>query len=143
MNKGKIEELIKKYEEGTSNLSEEQLLLDNVENLNPTVKPWFKFIKLTKRTAPQHLYGSLWESIQTARIKKRRFTIGIISAAASVIILISLSIFNLGYEKRSFKKKEALLSEALQMFENTDYQVQIEKNIIYEDNMIIIYTALK
>ena len=139
MNKGQIEELIKKYEVGASTLSEEQFLINNADNLNPTIKPWFKFIKLNKRKAPQGLKDSLWESIQTKRIKKRRLTIGIMSAAASVIILLSITFF--GYEKQSYNEKEALLSEALSMFENTDHQVHEEQNIIYEDEMIIIYTA--
>ena len=140
MNRDEFDELIEKYETGVSTLAEEQFLIENNKKLNPTIQPWFRFIRFNKKVAPQNLKDYLWEAIQTRRIKKRRFTIGIMLAAASVILLIS--IYYPWNEKYNYKRKEALLSEALNMFEITDYQTQIKENFIYEDDMIKIYTAL-
>lgn len=143
MNKQKIDELIKKYEVGNSSLSDEHFLTDNAEQLNHTTQAWFKFIKLNKKAVPKNFNDKVWESIQTKVIKKRRLRIGIMSAAASVILLISISIYNPWNKKQSYKKKEALLSEALSMFENANHKLKPEQHLIYEDDMIIIYTAVE
>ncbi len=143
MNKAKIEKLTEKYEAGASTLSEEKFLLDNAENLKTTIRPWFKFIKLNKKEAPLNFNESLWESIQTRRIKKRRFTIGIMSMAASIIILVSVFTYNDGYKKLSYQEKKALLSEALDMFEDPPPRLPLVQNIIYEDDIIIVYTTAR
>lgn len=140
MNKEQIENLIEKYEAGSSTLQEEQFLFDNAENSNPAIAAWSAFVKSKKKKAPSNFRDSLWTSIQTRKIKKRRLAIGIMSAAASLLLLITISVNFRGSEKISYKEKEALLSEALSMFEGAE-QMQAEQSIIYEDEMIIIYTA--
>ncbi|NQU52335.1 MAG: hypothetical protein HQ522_07320 [Bacteroidetes bacterium] len=140
MNKEKIENLIEKYEAGASTLQEEQFLFDNAENSDPTIEAWSAFVKHKKKVAPQNLNDSLWASIQTRKIKKRSFVISIMSTAATVLLFIFISVNYLSSKKMSYKEKEALLSEALSML---DIQKQIiaEQSIIYEDEMIIIYSA--
>lgn len=141
MNEGMFKELLEKYQKGTSTLIEEQLLSKNAENLTSASLPWFKFIQHNKRKAPEGLKDSVWETIQNKRIIKRRLNIGILSVAASVMLFLSISIYNPLNKNLSYKKKEALLSEALSMFENTENKTKVEHNSIYEDEMIIIYAS--
>ena len=140
MKEKKIENLIEKYEAGTSTLQEEQFLFNNAENSGLTIKAWSTFAKANKRKAPDNFIDALWESFQNRKIKKRRFITGIMSAAASVILIIALFIGSPGQKKLSYSEKEALLNQALNMFASTE-QVQTQQSIIYENDLIIIYTS--
>lgn len=140
MNKEEIKKLTDKYKAGASTLGEEQFLFNSAENSDPAIEAWSAFVKQKKKAAPADLNNSIWEAIQTKKIKKRRLSIRIMSAAASVLLLFSISINHLSTNKMSIDEKEALLSEALNMLEISE-QKEIEQNIIYEDEMIIIYTA--
>lgn len=141
MNKEKFEELIEKYKEGKSTLLEEQILSDNTEDLASASLPWFKFIQINKSKAPKGLKDSIWESIKKKRVIKRRLTVGVISAAASIMLLISISVYSPWKKKQSNKKKEALLTEALSMFDNAENKANVEQIPIYEDDMVIIYAS--
>lgn len=140
MKEKKIEKLIEKYEAGASTLHEEQFLFDNAENSHSMIEAWFTFVKHNKREAPENFNDTLWDSFQNRTIRKRRFKIGIMSAAASVILIIALFIGNPGQKKISYIEKEALLNQALNMFVSAE-QVQAQYNIIYESDLIIIYTT--
>lgn len=140
MNKEEIKLLIEKYEAGDSTLSEEKFLFNSVENSDPATETWSTFAKHKQKTAPVDLNNSIWETIQNKKQKKRRLSIGIISAAASVLIFLFISINHFSSNKMSSSEKEVLLNEALEMLASTQ-QKETEKNIIYEDEMIIIYTA--
>ena len=137
--KENIEELIKKYETGESSLAEETFLTDHNEKINTVHKPWFKFIQRNRQTVPQELSASVWEAVQSKRSSRRRLNIGIISAAASVVILLSVFVFNSEKNKLSYHEKEAMLNEALSMFNNETTANQTVQNVLYEDNMIVIY----
>lgn len=142
MKEEKNENLIEKYKAGASTLHEEQFLFDNAEKSKSTIEAWATFVKRNKREAPENLNGTLWESFQNRKIRKRRIITGIISAAASVILIIALFIGNAGQEKLSYSEKEAFLNEALNMFAGIE-QTQTQQNIIYENDLIIIYTTTK
>ena len=139
MNKGKFEDLIEKYEQGESTLPEEQNLFDNAESITHASQAWFKFIQLNKKKAAKGLQDSIWESIHKKRTIHRRLRVGILSAAASILLLLSLTIYKPFGNMQSYKKKEALLNEALGMFENKNTKPEL--TTIYEDNMIIIYAS--
>lgn len=68
-----------------------------------------------------------------------RLRVGMLFAAASILLLLSLTIYKPFSNIQSYKKKEALLNEALSMFE--DKSPKPELISIYEDDMIIIYAS--
>ena len=138
MNKGKYEDLIEKYEQGESTLPEEQIIFDNAESLANESQAWFKFIQLNKKKAPVGLQDSIWESIHKKRIINNRLRVGILSAAASILLLLSITMKPFS-NVQSYKKKEALLNEALGMFENKSTKPEFKT--VYEDDMIIIYAS--
>jgi phospholipase/lecithinase/hemolysin len=140
MNDKEIEKLIEKYEAGVSTLSEEQFLFTNTEHPDRNIAAWAAFVKANKKKAPANFNEFMWDAIQIRKNKQRRFTIGLISAAATVILLFTIPIYKIVNEKRSYKEKEILLSEAYSMFNDAE-QIQSKQNIIYEDELIIIYTA--
>ena len=138
----RIEKLTEKYETGASTLNEEQFLFDNAENSPSKIEAWSTFVKRNKREAPENLNDKLWASFQNRIIRKRRFKVGIISAAASIVLIITLIIGNPGQKKLSYNEKEALLNQALNMIAVSEQEIAKE-NIIYEDEMIIIYTSIE
>lgn len=139
MNKSKFEDLIEKYEQGESSLSEEKNIFDNAESIDSESQAWFKFIQINKKKAPEGLQDSIWESIHKKRIINRRLKVGVLSAAASIILLLSIMIYKPFGNIQSYKEKEALLNEALGMFENKNTTLELRS--IYEDDMIIIYAS--
>ncbi len=137
-----IERLIKKYKEGASTLQEEQVLFDNSENSPSMMDAWAAFINQNKIEVPRNLNDRLWDSFQNRTTRKRRLKIKILSAAASVLLLIAFFIGFREQKQLSYKEKEVLLNEALNMF--VDYEQEIAReSIIYEDEQIIIYTHLE
>lgn len=142
MNEKEIEKLTKEYEAGTSTLQEEQFLFDNAENSNSINEAWSTFVKRNRIEAPEDFNDKLWKSFQKRTVRKHRFKIGIISAAASVILIIALSIGNFGQKELSYNEKEALLHQALDMFSEPEHEVT-QESILYEDEIIIIYASLE
>lgn len=138
----KINKLIEKYVAGASTLQEEQFLFDNAENSRSMNEVWYTFVKRNKREAPENFNDTLWNSFQNRTIRKRRLKIGIMSAAASVILIITLFIGNQVQNKLNYNEKEALLNQTLNMFADSEQETPKE-NIIYEDKMIIIYTSFE
>ncbi len=139
MNKRKFEDLIEKYEQGESTLHEEQIIFDNAESIANESQAWFKFIQLNKKKVPEGLQDSIWESIHKKRIVNHRLRVGMLSAAASILLLLSITIYKPFGNIQSYKKKEALLNEALSMFENKKTKPELKS--VYEDDMIIIYAS--
>ena len=142
MSKGKYEDLIEKYEQGESTLTEEQIIFDNAESLANESQAWFKFIQLNKKKAPKGLQDSIWESIHKKRIINHRLRVVMLSAAASILLLLSLTIYKPFGNIQSYNEKEALLNQALSMFADPEQKITKE-NIIYEDEIIIIYASLQ
>ncbi|TGV00490.1 hypothetical protein [Flavivirga rizhaonensis] len=140
MKEDKIERLIEKYKEGNSTLNEEQFLFDNAKNSEPSLEAWTTFVKNNKKETPKNFNDILWESFQNKKIRKRKIFFGIMSAAASVILLISLFIANPKQKELNYSEKEALLNQALNMVSNSGL-AEIQQSIIYENEMVIIYTT--
>lgn len=142
MNEKEIEMLIEKYEAGASTLHEEQFLFDNAENSHSISEVWSTFVKRNRIEAPEDFNDKLWKSFQKRNVSKHRYKISIVSVAASIILIIALSIGNFGQNELSYKEKEALLNEALDMFVEPEHEVTQER-ILYEDEIIIIYASLE
>lgn len=140
MEENKAERIIKKYKEGQSTLSEEQFLFDNTENLNPSMKAWSTFVKNNKTTTPKDFNEHLWASFKTKRNRKRKLLIGALSVAASVSVLIALFLTHPAPDELNYSEKEALLNIAREMVNQTDL-AEIEERVIYENDIVIIYTT--
>ncbi|WP_400079348.1 hypothetical protein [Winogradskyella sp. R77965] len=134
------ERLIKKYKEGQSTLNEEQLLFESTENLEPSIDAWSTFVKHNKKEIPEDFNAQLWQSFEKRTNKKRKVFVGILSAAASVVLLVSLFLFNQNHDEMSYAEKETLLNLARDMVYNTD-SAEVEERIVYENDIVIIYTT--
>ncbi len=135
-----IKTLIEKYEAGTSTLEEEQFLFENAEISEATMQVWGTFVERNKIAVPNNLNTTLWDSFQKKKNRTRSVKIGMMSAAASVLLLISLFIYNPEQKKLSYNEKEILLNEALNMIADTA-QIKAKQRIIYEGDLITIYSS--
>lgn len=135
MNKGNFDKLVEKYEQGNSSLLEEKQLSDSVELLREESQAWFKYRKLNNIEVPDDLQNYIWESIQRKRTVTLRLTIGLLTTAASILLLLGIML-NGG---QSYRKKEALLNEAIRMCESSNTSSELTP--IYEDNVIVIYAS--
>lgn len=142
MNEKEIEKLTKKHEAESSTLHEEQFLFDNVENSHSIGEAWTTFVKRNRIEAPEDFNDKLWKSFEKRTVRKHRFKIRIISVAASIILIIALSIGNFGQKELSYNEKEVLLNQALGMFAEPEQEIA-QESILYEDEIIIIYASLE
>ena len=140
MKEDEINKLIEKYKEGESTLDEEQFLLDHVDESEPSLKLWSTYVNNTKIQVPEHFNDSLWKSFEKRKAKKRKVFVAGIMAAASILLLISLLLTKSTNKELDYAEKEALLHQALMMVSDSDTH-ETQQNIIYENEMIIIYTT--
>lgn len=140
MKDSNTERLVKKYKEGQSTLNEEQLLFKNTENLEPSIDAWSSFVKNNKKETPKEFNADLWKSFQKRTNKKRKLFVGILSAAASVVVLMALFLGNPKQDQLNYVEKEAMLSLAKKMVSNSNAS-EAEERIIYENDIVIIYTS--
>lgn len=149
MSREKIEKLSEKYVAGDSSLSEEQFLCDNAQSVESPLKPWLTFVNQNRSRASFGFREDIWQTIQEKRSKKRRMVVGVFAAAASILLLLGIFVFHPIQQEVRQNKKEQLLTEALNMFEapnetasnESGRETAKEAALIYEDEMIIIYTA--
>jgi len=140
MKEYKTEGLVKNYKEGETTLNEEHVLFNSTENLEPSLEAWSTFVKNNKTEIPKDFNAELWESFENRKNRKRKIVVGIMSAAASVVLLISFFLTNPKQEELNYAEKEALLSLAKKMVSNSD-SVETEERIIYENDIVVIYTT--
>jgi hypothetical protein len=139
MKKVDIKKLLEKYKNGASNLEEDAFLRANKTDLDVKEEMYFTFLEKKKATVPKNLNDILWENFEKKRNKIKRLRIGVFSAVASLALIISLFFINPTEEEMSYEEKLALLKEAKAMIANAEQESNY-KNIIYEDELIIIYT---
>lgn len=139
MKKDSIKNIIEKYNTGNSTLEEEQFLFEATEISEPKFKALGAFVNAHKQTAPKGFNATQWEAFEKKTSKNRRFRIGMLAAAASIALLIMLTINNLKPKELSYAEKKALLDEVLSMFPETE-QIQTAQDIVYEDDLVIVYT---
>ncbi|PQV50360.1 hypothetical protein CLV33_102221 [Jejuia pallidilutea] len=135
-----IKTLMEKYEAGNSTLEEEQILFKNSNTSTPKLKALGAFKKAHKKAPPKDFNDRLWTSFEGKTSRKRRFSVVMLSAAASVVVLIMIAIYSLQPKTLSYAEKQALLDEALSMFPETE-QIQRAQHILYEDDLVIVYTS--
>ena len=141
MNREQVDELLNKYEQGLASQEEMNLLLEQFEDSRSGPEVWFNYLRLQKRKAPENISSKVWSAIQSHEKKKNRKITWFISAAASLAILISLIFISpslRNQKEMSYEEKAAKLEEALSLISENNEQA--DRNIIYEDEIIVIYT---
>lgn len=133
MKEENINNLIEKYRSGTTSLEEEQFLLENVNKLDAAIEASSVFIKMNKKEIPDNFNDKLWDSFEPKIKTKHKYSYKIFGAVASVAIFVTLAFYTFSNNEQSIEEKEFLLNEAKNMFVNNE-------NIIFEDELIIVYT---
>lgn len=137
MKKETINTLRQKYEAGLTSLDEEAFLFDNAKNSTMELQAWATYVKNNKKEIPKNLNETLWTSFEKKKLNNRKLKIKLFAAAASVLLIVSLFINSIQQKELSNTEKEMLLKEALSMF---DTNTKKTKNIIYENELLLIYT---
>jgi hypothetical protein len=140
MKEENIKNLITKYKLGSSSLKEESFLFENVNDSETAIKTVATFVKKNKKVAPDNFNNDLWKSFDKKTTQKNRFKIGLISAAASILLISTLYINTISDSGLSYGEKEALLNEAKNMF--TEQEVQ-PISVLIESDLIIVYTKIE
>tara|TARA_R110001606_G_scaffold122831_1_gene255913 strand:+ start:282 stop:716 length:435 start_codon:yes stop_codon:yes gene_type:complete len=142
MEKGEIKNLMEKYASGHSTLEEEELLIRNSNDNESLETEWFKYVKRKKKNPTTGLNDKIWEVIKKKKKKShtRKLLIGGMSIAASFLLLLFYYRPAPIPESKSLAEKEALLKEALAMFDNKTIKSS-NKKVLYEDEIIIIYST--
>ncbi len=132
------DELVEKYLAAESTLAEEEELFNTRES-QAGMEEWSTYVKQKRKKAPTDLTDSILAAIQTKKRRSQRFLLSFAGVAASIALL--LAIFTYTTSKGiDYDQKQAVLNEALSMF-TEEKHTPIHKNIIYEDDMVIIYMA--
>lgn len=139
MKKVDIKHLVEKYKKGTSSLEEEAFLITKKTDLNIQDEVLFEYLEKKKVPVPENLNDTLWENFKRKNNKTRKLKTLIFSAVASVALFIAFFLIKPIEQEMSYEEKKALLNEAKAMIANTKKQF-ISQNIIYEDELIKIYT---
>ena len=141
MNREQVDELLNKYEQGLASQEEMDLLMEQFEDSRSGPGVWFNYLRLQKRKAPENLHNQVWSAIQSQEKKKKQKTLLFISAAASLAILISIIFISpslRNQKEMTYEEKAAKLEEAQSLL--SEHNGQTDRKIIYEDEIILIYT---
>jgi len=142
MEKGEIKKLMEKYAAGHSTLEEEELLIKKSTDDESLETQWFQYVKGKKQNPRTGFNDEIWEDVKKKEKKKqiRKLIIGGMAIAASLLFLLFYLRSAPIPETKSLAEKEALLKEALAMFENNTI-ITTNKKVLYEDEIIIIYST--
>ncbi|MFK8060764.1 MAG: hypothetical protein AB8B78_11825 [Polaribacter sp.] len=134
-----IKNLIEKYKSGTTSLEEEKVLFESDVILDESIQKISTFIKNNKKKSPDNFNEKLWESFEEKTKKPNRFQIGLWAAAASILLLVSISISNYNEDKLTISEKKALLNEAKSMFAASN-KTEEKYDIVFENELVVVYT---
>ena len=137
----KQDELIKRYLEAETTLDEEKELISSADP-NSEFGKWSKFVKQNQNEIPADLNDSLKVLIKERNKRKQRFMVQVTSIAASIALLVTIYTYTNNRGNNSYLEKEAKLNEAISMF-STEDSTPKAREVIYEDEMVIIYLAQK
>ena len=110
-----------------------------IMNMEKSDKVYQHFLDSVRIKVPKGLEDSMFSLIEQKEAARRRIITGISSAAAVVIILLSTVLLIPGKsEEMDYEEKLAALVEAYSLISPSE-TVESEKEILYEDESIIIY----
>ena len=107
----------------------------NKEDENIDNELWSLYVEGHKQPVPPGIGEKVWAGIRPRKQKQQRIILAT-SIAASLGLLVSF--FIPASQEQSDAEKRRLLQEALSMFPEEE-KTPNEEDIIYEDDMIIIY----
>lgn len=139
MRKEDSDDLIKKYLAAETTLEEEETLFESKNQLSE-IAEWSTYVKQKRKKAPAHINDSILASIQAR--KRQQVVVGLSGIAASIALVIAFFIYNTGMNSLTYEEKEVRLKEALSMFSDETH-APVNHSVLYEDDMVIIYTASK
>lgn len=133
--------LIEKYKSGLTSLEEEKTLFDSDAITDKSIQKLVTFIKKTKKQAPENFNEKLWVSFEEKTKKPNKYRIGLISAAASLALILSIYMSNNNSNELTIGEKEALLKEAKSMFLATNEEAKYD--VVVENELVVVYTKLE
>jgi hypothetical protein len=134
-----MNKLIEKYKNGETSLKEEETLFNNVKEEQTGLRMLGDFINNNQIDTPHNFNDTLWKSFDQKKGRNNSFKIGFFSAAASIVLIVSLYVGNLNRNKLSNSEKQALLNEAKNMFSDIELTKTVHR-IILESDLIVVYT---
>jgi len=133
------DKLLESYRQGKSSLEEEKMLREGNRDINAPEAEWLRFADQNRKEAPFNLEKEIIHALKKTRGAKRRLYTLLSSSAAIVIIVVSLTLLKPWKRtEMEYERKVALYQEALEMVESAEPE-SINKEILYEDEIIIIY----
>jgi|GEM_PF-6050507 len=125
---------------GETSLEEEQKIYREALDEQTAIKGLAFVAKKHKIVAPEELEKTAWEAIDQHRKKHKKAVWRHWAIAASIALLVSLGIGYLTQHGQSEAEKKRLLQEALYIT-NTEQQTIHKEDILYEDELIIVYLS--
>lgn len=141
MKKEFIKEIFEKYKNGQTSLEEEQFLFRNSADVNFPLANWITSEKNNKKELPKNFNERLWESFDKKTQSKNKTLKRVFIAAASITLFFNIYIKNQKNKTQSNWEKEVLLMEAKSMF--LEIEENVNEEIIFEDDLIVLYTKTK
>ena len=141
MSKETSDKLIKKYLAAESTLDEEEKLF-STENHTSGMEEWSAYVRQRRKKAPANFNDLVRASIQTRKKRRQRFFVGLSGMAATIAFFVAIALYNTKDKNPGYDEKEAALKEALSMFSDENLREKARK-VIYEDDIIVIYTVLE
>jgi len=133
-----LDHLIKKYLNGESTLAEEEVLFDKSDKVEDPLDGWSAYVQHKRTKAPIDMVDQIAATTHL-RERQRPGRIIMLSAIAACIIILGLVAYNTAFStKMSDAEKRIKLDEALAMFEQSQQDISPQQ-ILYEDEMIVIY----
>ena len=133
------DDLMRKYLAGESTLEEEEKLF-NPGDQRTGIEAWSTYVNQNRKKTPAGLADSIWANIKARDRRKQRFLVGLYGIAASVALCIAVLVYKTDNKNTDYAEKEALLNEALSLL-SKEPNPDGNQRIIYEDDMVIIYSA--
>lgn len=140
MKKEEIEKLAEKYFSGDTDLLEEAQLFKEENHTKTVFSLWARFVKSQRQSVPPSIQEDIWAHIEMRAKRKKRRLFGVALAAASIVIFMLSNLDLPQKQEMEYSEKVAMLEEALSLFPE---EASLEPDILYEDEMVMIYTSLE
>ncbi len=111
---------------------------NNINDTSSGEEKWLAYAHKNRIQAPEDFNQTIWNNVNKKN-KRRRLNTLVYAAAACIIIAVSIHSFSSRPQPQSYEEKLALLLEAKSMTTTHNETSQNKKDVIYEDEMIIIY----
>lgn len=119
---------------------EQKRVPEDANIMESSFEKWSTFKKHNTIKTPENFNDTLWTSFEKKKLRSQKIQLKIIYAAAAIVCAILLYVSTYKPKELTYSEKEQLLDKAKNMLSNFE-QKNTLKHIIYENDMIIIYTT--